>query len=126
MTDRKIRVFRVCRSVPSRIYGNPRKHCCELIARGTGTKMYASKHCTTQGEAEKLCLRYLSRNPNLVDTTQSPGTEAGLRLGDTKTCAACGGEGWGDGSAEIRRDANKGSTTCVACGGTGQVNNPAT
>lgn len=37
-----------------------------------------------------------------------------------KDCHACGGDGWTDGSAELRRDGRKGDTKCIACGGTGK------
>lgn len=38
-----------------------------------------------------------------------------------RDCRLCGGEGWGDGSAMLRRDGRKGDTACIACGGNGKV-----
>jgi hypothetical protein len=35
-------------------------------------------------------------------------------------CSVCGGQGWGDGSAALRRD-GRGSTECLGCNGTGRV-----
>jgi hypothetical protein len=35
-------------------------------------------------------------------------------------CHVCGGEGWTDGSAELRRDGRDGDTTCIGCGGSGK------
>jgi hypothetical protein len=35
-------------------------------------------------------------------------------------CSLCGGDGWTDSSAELRRDGQTGNTTCIACNGTGK------
>jgi hypothetical protein len=40
-------------------------------------------------------------------------------------CRVCGGAGWTDGSAELRRDGRDGDTTCIACNGTGHEADPA-
>ena len=37
-----------------------------------------------------------------------------------RDCAVCGGDGWTDGSAELRRDGREGDTTCIACEGSGK------
>lgn len=37
-----------------------------------------------------------------------------------RDCRICGGDGWTDGSAELRRDGRTGDTTCLGCNGTGQ------
>jgi hypothetical protein len=37
-----------------------------------------------------------------------------------RDCRVCGGSGWTDGSAKLRRDSNKGSTECIACKGSGK------
>jgi DnaJ-class molecular chaperone len=37
----------------------------------------------------------------------------------TRDCRICGGAGWTDGSALLRRDGKTGSTECVGCEGTG-------
>ena len=36
-----------------------------------------------------------------------------------RTCRVCGGDGWNDESAELRRDGRSGDTTCIGCGGSG-------
>lgn len=38
-----------------------------------------------------------------------------------RDCRICGGEGWTDGSALVRRDGRVGDTTCVGCGGSGKA-----
>ena len=38
----------------------------------------------------------------------------------SRDCRACGGDGWTDGSAELRRDGREGDTTCIACDGSGK------
>lgn len=40
--------------------------------------------------------------------------------GQKKDCHACGGMGWTEGSAELRRDGKTGNTTCICCGGSGK------
>lgn len=42
---------------------------------------------------------------------------------DRRCCPVCGGEGWTDGSAELRRDGREGDTTCIGCDGKGTVPN---
>ena len=37
-----------------------------------------------------------------------------------RDCRVCGGDGWTDGSAKLRRDMRTGDTTCIACDGTGK------
>jgi hypothetical protein len=36
-----------------------------------------------------------------------------------RNCSICGGDGYTDGSAELRRDGRTGDTTCLGCDGTG-------
>lgn len=38
---------------------------------------------------------------------------------ERRTCVICGGDGWTDGSAELRRDGRTGDTTCLGCDGRG-------
>ena len=48
---------------------------------------------------------------------------APLRRPATRACRICGGDGWTDGSAELRGERNPAhahDTTCVGCGGTGK------
>lgn len=53
--------------------------------------------------------------------TQAQGCEAPGRQGiHSRDCHACGGQGWGDGFAETRRDGREGDTTCTYCDGTGR------
>ena len=40
----------------------------QLIARGTGTDLYASKVCDTETEARALAQKYLSKNKGVVLT----------------------------------------------------------
>lgn len=37
-----------------------------------------------------------------------------------RDCRICGGAGWTDGSAELRRDGRRGDTTCLGCAGSGK------
>lgn len=64
-----IKVFRHRRIVRCR--DGRQLHAMQLIARGTGTLMYESKPCETACQADTLVDRYLVKNLNLVDTTET-------------------------------------------------------
>lgn len=51
-------------------FGAGCRYRVQLIARGTGTEMYASKACDSELGACKLAQAYLRRSPWLLDTTE--------------------------------------------------------
>lgn len=40
---------------------------------------------------------------------------------EKRVCPVCDGDGWTDGSAELRRDGRVGDTTCLGCNGRGWI-----
>jgi len=59
MTPNKTKVFLHSPGVVSRT-GGPLRWKAQLVARGNGTVMYASRPCATHEEAEAQALRFLT------------------------------------------------------------------